>query len=295
MPASTTPFPNRLLDEILPLVTDTEWRIVCVITRQTLGWQDTETGGRKKRDWLTHKQLQMKTGRAGAAVSQAIEGLVDKALICVEDADGNLLTSAAERRRTQGRLYYRLHPRLLEAETNTEALTLESEARSSQTEAATSQTILRKAKTTKENENKNHSPTASDVTQFMDTYLTLFTAKSPQHLAPPQNDEREEALIQNLLTQYGLETLVELLRAYFRLEDLWVKQQGYSLGVFRHRLPQLLMKPLIPAKQNQPPFSPSSSPVATAPAPGQRREDWQFSRSERQFVRKEPSRIENDT
>jgi len=295
MPASTTPFPSHLLDEILPLVTDTEWRIVCVITRQTLGWQDTETGGRKTRDWLTHKQLQAKTGRAGAAVSQAIEGLVDKAMICVEDADGILLTSAMERRRTQGRLYYRLHPRLLEAEKNVEALTSESEARSSQTEAATSETILRKAKTTKENENKNYSPTARDVTQFMDTYRTLFAEKSPQHLAPPQNDEREEALIQNLLTQYGLETLVELLRAYFRLEDLWIKQQGYSLSVFRHRLPQLLMKPLISARQNQPPYSPSPSPVAIATAPDQRREDWQFSRSKRQFVRKEGGRLENDT
>ena len=295
MPASTTPFPNRLLDDIMPLVTDTEWRVVCVITRQTLGWHNTETGGRKTRDWLTHKQLQAKTGRAGAAISQAIEGLVDKALICVEDADGNLLTSAAERRRTQGRLYYRLQQTRLQAETNSEALTLESEARSSQTEAATSETILRKAKTTKENENKNYSPTASDVTQFMDTYRTLFTEKSPQHLAPPQNDEREEALIQNLLAQYGLETLTALIEAYFRLEDLWIKQQGYSLSVFRHRLPQLLMRPLAPAKQNQPPYSPSLFPVAIASTPGQRREDWQFSRSERQFVRKERGRLENDT
>ena len=295
MPASTTPFPNRLLDEILPLVTDTEWRVMCVITRQTLGWHNTETGGRKTRDWLTHKQLQLRTGRAGAAISQAIEGLVAKALLCVEDADGNALTTAVERRRTQGRLYYRLHPRLLEAETNIEAATSESEARSAQTEAATSEILLRKAKTTKENENKNYSPIASDVTQFMDTYRTLFAEKSPQHLAPPQSEEREEALIQNLLTQYGLETLVGLLHAYFRLEDLWVKQQGYSLSVFRHRLPQLLMKPLAPAKQSEPLFSPFPSPVASAPAPDQRREDWQFSRSKRQFVRKEPGRIENDT
>ena len=51
-PARSTPFPSHLLDDAMPLLSDTEWRVLCVVVRQTLGWEDGQ-GGRKREDWLT--------------------------------------------------------------------------------------------------------------------------------------------------------------------------------------------------------------------------------------------------
>ncbi len=63
----TTPFPNHLLDNAMPRLRDTEWRLLCVLVRQTLGWQNKSEGGRKQRDWLTQAQLKKRTGRDSAA------------------------------------------------------------------------------------------------------------------------------------------------------------------------------------------------------------------------------------
>src|SRR5688572_27745316 len=80
----TTPFPNILLDEALPLLKDTEWRLLCVIVRQTLGRYDRETQARKQRDWLTREQLKARTGRDSEALTKAIDTLVKAHYIVVE-------------------------------------------------------------------------------------------------------------------------------------------------------------------------------------------------------------------
>jgi hypothetical protein len=106
----TTPFPNFLLDGVMPTLRDTEWRVLCVVVRQTRGWRDPQTGRRKQSDWLTHRQLQRRTGRASAAVCRAIDSLVHLELIEVRDELGKMLPTADDRRRSGRRLYYRLHP-----------------------------------------------------------------------------------------------------------------------------------------------------------------------------------------
>jgi len=57
------PFPSALLDEWLPRLKDTEWRLLCVVVRQTLGWKNGK--GRKRRDWMSQSQLMKRTGRYG--------------------------------------------------------------------------------------------------------------------------------------------------------------------------------------------------------------------------------------
>lgn len=112
-PARSTPFPNVLLDEIMPQLTDSEWRLLCVIVRQTLGWQVKGTGRRRSRDWLTQSQFRARTGRESSAISKAIESLVRQFLIEVTTEEGFRLNSARERRRYRGRLFFCLHSRLL--------------------------------------------------------------------------------------------------------------------------------------------------------------------------------------
>lgn len=106
--ANTTPFPNLLLDRVMKLLSDTEWRVLCVIVRQTHGWQ-------KPEDWLSHSQLKNRTGRESAAVSRAVDTLVKRGLIVVRDRFNRRLHSTAERRRSRSGLVFAIHPLFLES------------------------------------------------------------------------------------------------------------------------------------------------------------------------------------
>ena len=109
--AGCVPIPNRLFDEVLPELTDTELRVLLIVMRSTLGWREGSDDGTwrfKRRDWITHRQLIRRTGRSSASVSSAIQSLIDASLIVVEDASGKQLMSALERRVTIGKLYYGL-------------------------------------------------------------------------------------------------------------------------------------------------------------------------------------------
>lgn len=112
-PHGGTPVPNLLIDQIMPTLSDSEWRLLCVVCRQTLGYASADGNGRRYRDWLTHRQLKARMGRASAAVSRAVDGLARKNLIEVQAMDGRPLMTPHERRRCQGALYFSLAPRLL--------------------------------------------------------------------------------------------------------------------------------------------------------------------------------------
>jgi hypothetical protein len=106
--SGTTPFPNALLDKAMPRLKDTEWRLLCVIVRQTLGWQDQVTQTRKEHDWLNRAQLKARTGRNNEALSLAIHALVTNGYITVRNSRGRLLATPSERRRNHSRIYYGL-------------------------------------------------------------------------------------------------------------------------------------------------------------------------------------------
>lgn len=106
--SNTTPFPNLLLDRVMRFLSDTEWRVLCVIVRQTYGWHKSE-------DWLSHSQLKSQTGRESAAVSRGIDTLVKGGLIVVRDRFDRRLHSTAERRRSRSGLVFAVHPLLLDS------------------------------------------------------------------------------------------------------------------------------------------------------------------------------------
>ena len=103
----TTPFPNVLLDVLMPSLTDTSWRILCIVVRQTLGWH-VENGVRKREDWLSHSQLKRRSGRHSEAISRAIANLYDRGLIEIRSEDGDLLRTPGDRERHRGKHIYSL-------------------------------------------------------------------------------------------------------------------------------------------------------------------------------------------
>lgn len=107
-----TPMPNRFIDKAMPALSDTAWRLLCVVTRQTLGWKQSgsleDSDERKTSDWLTHSQLIARTGRSSEAVSRALGDLVRADLVEVHNERGEPMLTPQARRRNGGRLYYRL-------------------------------------------------------------------------------------------------------------------------------------------------------------------------------------------
>lgn len=104
----TTPFPDWFLDKLMPRLRDVEWRLICVLVRQTLGWQ-TGDGKPKQSDWMSHSQIRRRTGRSSSAISPAIDFLCRNRLVEVDDGQGNPLRTAYIRRRHRGPLYFRLN------------------------------------------------------------------------------------------------------------------------------------------------------------------------------------------
>jgi hypothetical protein len=112
-PATTTPHsgwshltvavPVLFVDEQMPHLRDTALRVVLAVLRQTQ-----VTGFEKRSAWLTHAELCRRTGRAGEAVSAAIEQLVKLGLLEVQDEAGKPLLSPRERQQAQGRRFYRV-------------------------------------------------------------------------------------------------------------------------------------------------------------------------------------------
>ena len=103
------PVPAACFDVLMPALTDTEWRILCVVLRQTLGWADPgNPTGRKERDWITQSQFQKRTGKSRDALSRGVQGLIEKRLLIVENETGESMETPRKRQRARERLYYRL-------------------------------------------------------------------------------------------------------------------------------------------------------------------------------------------
>lgn len=95
----TTAVPNAVFDDFLSELKLAELKILLVIIRQTLGWEDRQNeNGRKQRDWISSSQMLKKTGCSERAISSAIESLTKKNLISVFDLYGSLLDSPSQRK-----------------------------------------------------------------------------------------------------------------------------------------------------------------------------------------------------
>ena len=104
---NTTPTPNWLYNGEMKKMTDTELRVVLVVTRKTLGWEENpETGMRKIEDWISHKQLIEQTGKSSRAISMATDNCVRMGWIETRNKKGEILITPTERRRRK--IYYRL-------------------------------------------------------------------------------------------------------------------------------------------------------------------------------------------
>jgi len=108
MQTSTTPVPNIIFDVYLKDLKSAELKVLLIIIRQTLGWADRRgIFGRKETDWISGNQLKQKTGSSKRAITSAINTLIQKRLIEVQDEMGYNLTNPGMRQ-GKTKLYYKL-------------------------------------------------------------------------------------------------------------------------------------------------------------------------------------------
>lgn len=96
---NTTQVSNYILDNMY-LFSDGELRVLLIITRKTIGWH-------KETDYLSYKQLRELTGKSKQTVSDAVNYLIEKKLICRLDSNGNDLTEMPNGFR--GQIFYTLN------------------------------------------------------------------------------------------------------------------------------------------------------------------------------------------
>ena len=109
---NTTQIPNTILDRLIHQMTDTELRIMLIITRKTMGWfMDPVTGMRKRDDSLSHIQLTQLTGRSDRSISYAITHCNNMGWLEIRNKQGKILRTSKER--IGQILFYRLGPAIL--------------------------------------------------------------------------------------------------------------------------------------------------------------------------------------
>lgn len=109
---NTTPTPNIIFNGLMRKMNDTEFRIVMLVVRATLGWEaDKETGLRKTEDWISSSQLELKTGRRRSSLSPAINKCIQENWIEARSKNGDILDTAGKRKGKN--LYFRLGKAIL--------------------------------------------------------------------------------------------------------------------------------------------------------------------------------------
>jgi hypothetical protein len=80
----------------------------------------------------------------------------------------------------------------------------------------------------------------SEMNQAIGYYLELFEAATGEKAIITKGKDHQ--LIKTILTTYGIEKTLALLDAYFETADDFVRERGYSLGLFKSNLTSLLVK-----------------------------------------------------
>lgn len=214
---NTTPTPNELFNGEMAKMSDTELRIVLVVTRATLGWEiDHKTGMRKQEDWISFFQLKQKTGRGYTALSQAIDNCIKNGWIEARDKNGNLLNT--KQKRYGKRIFYRLGRIFLDKidvnnkkETFSESEKVDttfSESEISESEISESEAYKRNT-ITKEILIQNTASSNADAVNI-NPLIDLFKSVNPSYEKLYAN-KTQRAALKRLVDKWGVEKIKSII------------------------------------------------------------------------------------
>ncbi len=265
-----TAFPNSLLDTVMPLLRDTEWRVLCVVVRRTVHFRQGSQAGRAT--WITRSQMLDATGRDSEAVSRAVDALVQRHLLSVCDEAGRPLDTPPSRRAARGQQLFALHPQLLRSlglggqsvpdgnkfssngrkiehgSREGEAVkpnTLKEKAMKKQADSK-SGSLWREARevfdgggaASGDTVSRGEQPSFTDWKQdaLLSDFFALFQKcyglrfGLPAPQAPLTASQADQ--LRQRWSEEGAEKIEELLDCFFTLDWLWLVKQNYSPGAF---------------------------------------------------------------
>lgn len=215
---NTTPTPNELFNGEMAKMSDTELRVVLVVVRATLGWEeDKETKMRKQEDWISYYQLKQKTGRSYTALAKAIENCIRNGWIEIRDKNGNLLET--KNKRIGNKLFYRLGKVFLNKieqpakhQTPKEKTSQKSEdvaAPSTSQESVITESVITESEAYKINTIQKK-PLTKEATETvapnLNCLINLFKEVNPSYKRLFSNKTERKAL-QRLINEHGEETI----------------------------------------------------------------------------------------
>ena len=252
---NTTPTPNELYNGEMKKMSDTELRVVLIVTRSTLGWElDHKTGMRKIEDWISHSQLINRTGRGSKSISRAVDNCVKMGWIETRTKEGRLLKTAQERRLHGRKIFYRLGKIFLSKVTIVKKTMVdEPSSLSPQTIVIKSTEPSSKGRTTKESITKES--IQKEANKFaVNELIDLFKSINPSFERLFKNKTQRLA-IERMADKFGEDKLIKLIEILPKTNEmqyapsittpLQLEQKMGSLKVF-------LQKRNEEIKKNQP-------------------------------------------
>ncbi len=222
---NTTPTPNELYNGEMNKMSDTELRIVLVVTRATLGWEeDKDTKMRKQEDWISYYQLKQKTGRGYTAIAQAIDNCVKRRWIEARDSKGNLLDT--KNKRIGKKIFYRLGSIFLDTiktsseseevkPTSSESEITESEI--TQSEAYKRNTITKETSIQKISEQSSQKKERKDQVIF--DLIEKFKEVNPSYERLFRN-KTQRACLERMVKKHGKEKMEQILNVLSKTNQM---------------------------------------------------------------------------
>ena len=209
---NTTPTPNIIFNGLMKDMNDTEFRLVMLVVRATLGWEaDKITGMRKTEDWISSRQLKEKTGRQSGALSKAIERCIQKDWIEARSKDGEILNTKGKRKGKN--LYFRLGKAIMFStsslseevvvkDKSTSSLSANAESANAESEDYKRNTLQNK-NLTKTIAGSTFSPAIEGNKENINSLLNIFY----DQINPSLNyaNKTQRAALQWLIDKYGYE------------------------------------------------------------------------------------------
>ncbi len=210
---NTTPTPNIIFNGLMRKMNDTEFRVVMLVIRATLGWEaDKETGMRKSEDWISSRQLKEKTGRQSGALSKAIDKCIREGWIEARSKTGEVLDTKGKRKGKN--IYFRLGNSILFT-TSSESEDVVVKEKSTSSETANAETANAESEDYKINTIQNKNITKEENGAFSDKdrkeLITLFKAVNPSYetlFARPN----QAAALERMVRKHGREKIEATIR-----------------------------------------------------------------------------------
>jgi len=254
-----TPIANLLLEALAAARLKGIQKGICLfLWRRTYGWGRTE-------DCITLREFALACATSVCYISRQLKELVDRRVVLrtsyqpgkaatytfntrIDQWDqGCLDVQGLHNRAIQG-----LHNRAIQGLHNRAIQGLHNRARvdapQSQAPQGFAPSLKKDQKNIKKNIKKNIYPptplkggaleTDPGIKQVLDYYHDMFVAQFGER--PVINGRKDGAIVKSLLQTRDLDQLLGLLDAFFASPDPWIKQSGYTLGVFKSQINKLL-------------------------------------------------------